>query len=60
MKTVQTFTLKYFFVNLLVFYYFVVIYYLLMLFLNKNSNKNCLIKKIFYSKKLKLRQNGWK
>jgi hypothetical protein len=29
MKTVHTFTLKYFFVNLLIFYYSVVIYYLL-------------------------------
>jgi hypothetical protein len=43
---------KYFFVNLLVFFYFIVIYYL---FLNKHSNKNCLIKKEYFIQKIEIR-----
>jgi hypothetical protein len=42
---------KFFFVNLLVFYYFIVIYYL---FLNKHSNKNCLIKKEYFIQKIEI------
>jgi hypothetical protein len=57
----KSFTLKYFFVNLLIFLLFCCyLIFIAMLFLNENSNKTIAYKKNILFKKLKLRLNGCK